>query len=310
MKKKMFTAGILVFAFFIMTGISFAEFYVISGPRGVGTEIKELPHTITAPGFYYLKKDLSPPAQGISVAASNVTIDLMGFSLAGIGEQTIGMYGVNINGHVNVEIRNGTIREFGDHGIYNSNSDGRGYRLLSLRLTENKGSGIFITGTGHLVKGCVALNNTSYGIDAGQQSTVTENIVNNNGSGIQAGANSTVTWNQVAYNEGTGLYIFDGSYIAYNTVSFNNQVNGTYSGLDIYSFSIVKGNKLHANKKENMTVRGNGNVIEDNTVSSSTVGIQFHNTNNFFANTRASGNTTDFLSAPTGVGDGGGNVSF
>jgi len=80
-------------------------------PAGVGTQITAVPYTITAPGFYYLGGNLSGR---IYVHSSNVTLDLMGFTISGsgVGSGT----GISISGTTsgleNVEIRNGTIRNF------------------------------------------------------------------------------------------------------------------------------------------------------------------------------------------------------
>ena len=51
---------------------------------GVGTQITSLPYTISKSGFYYFGADLSTIGQGIAVTTvDNVTIDLMGFGIAG-----------------------------------------------------------------------------------------------------------------------------------------------------------------------------------------------------------------------------------
>ena len=54
------------------------------------------------------------------------------------------------------------------------------------------------------------------------------------------------------------------------------------------------------------------NTIEENLVSGSTFGIYFEETGNFYANNRASQNTTNYMKAPSSgsPGNGGGNAAF
>ena len=81
----------------------------VSGPYG--TKITSLPYTISAPGSYYLGGNLTyaGDSHGITVNADNVTLDLMGFTLAYTGTGTT-YSGIYMQGRKNVEIRNGTVR--------------------------------------------------------------------------------------------------------------------------------------------------------------------------------------------------------
>jgi len=102
------------------------DFYVIAGGGKAGTQIRSVPYTITSPGLYCLAQNLSYSTTlsfAITVAASDVTLDLMGFCLTGPGKNSGPNHGININeGIDNVEIRNGTINAFGGHGIIKYNS--------------------------------------------------------------------------------------------------------------------------------------------------------------------------------------------
>ena len=105
-------------------------FYVVAVGGGVGTKISSLPYTISTPGFYYLSKDLSTSGAGITVNASHVTIDLMGFSLVGTDKTNTGIY---ISGKTNVEVRNGTVRFF-DKGIFEDSGNGANHRIINVRV--------------------------------------------------------------------------------------------------------------------------------------------------------------------------------
>lgn len=204
--KAFFVLSALFLYFSLNANDACSEFYVISGSRGVGKEIKSLPCTISSPGFYYITKDLSCVAgsHGITITADNVTLDLMGFSLTGPGGE--GNYdGIYMDSRANVEIRNGSVLSFPRHGIFESHVDGRAHRIINMRLKNNVHSGICLAGTGNLVQGCTAVANTDNGIDAGVGSSIIGNLCNNNTNyGIYLSDNSLADHNSV-HGNGTNM---------------------------------------------------------------------------------------------------------
>jgi hypothetical protein len=147
---------------------------------------------------------------GITVTVENVTIDFNGYSLIGGGYDVY--TGVYMNTKKNVEIRNGTIRNF-QTAIYESNTDARNHRVINVRAVSNSLSGIHLRGRNHLVKDCIASENGAsaswdvYGIYVGKSSAVTGCTANDNGTlasddvyGMYADAGSTVTGNIVSNN--------------------------------------------------------------------------------------------------------------
>src|SRR3954454_3804301 len=72
--------------------------------------ISSLPFVISTSGSYYVTGNLTGLSgqHGISVNADNVTVDLGGFDLVGPGGAATGIRVQN--SHVNVTIRNGTVR--------------------------------------------------------------------------------------------------------------------------------------------------------------------------------------------------------
>jgi len=228
----------------------------------------DIPKTIDTPGSYYLTEDVSSAVTAIIVAVDDVTIDLAGFALVGPGSN----YGIYMNARSNVEIRNGTVRNF-LYGIYELSSDnGRGHRVIDVRAISNKSRGIFLSGGGHLVKGCTASNNGTsatgivYGIYAGSGCTVTGNTAHNNGNsatstvyGIFAGG-STVTGNTSSHNGDSatgnvvyGIYANYGSTVTGNTACYNGTgASGTVYGIYLGGNCLVDQNTAHGNDGTNM----------------------------------------------------------
>jgi len=263
--KVFFIVNALLLLFSLNTSDTFAEFYVIAGSRGVGTEIKALPYTISSSGFYYITKDLSCAADthGITVNADNVTLDLMGFSLVGGTGAYNGIYMYERN---NVEIRNGTVMKFPSGGINEAKAgNGKGHRIINIRAKDNGGSGIALMGYGHLVEGCTASYNVSIGIHAEFHSTITGNtsFLNTN-NGINVGPASTITGNTCFQNSFQGIFADVNSTVTGNTSYANNS-----HGIFTCSGSTVTGNTSNLNGGSGINA-GEGSTIIGNTCGSNT----------------------------------------
>lgn len=223
--KGLFLLSTLLFLLTFNASYTFADFYVIAGSKGVGTKINALPYTIASPGFYFIAKDLSCAAgsHGITITADNVTLDLMGFSLVGpySGDP---FYGIYMNGKANVEIRNGTVKNFAGSGICESSTNGIGHRIINIRVKNNVFSGIYLMGFSHLVEKCTAVNNGSIGILTSNGCTVTGNTCCGNDDGIYAGDGSTIVGNTCYLNSGYGIYLVMYNLVDQNT-AYNNAAN-------------------------------------------------------------------------------------
>jgi parallel beta-helix repeat protein len=173
------------------------------------TQINSVPYTISSSGSYYLTKNLISTGTGITIASDDVTLDLCGFTLTGPGSGAT--YGIYINlAQKNIEIRNGTIKNFGYDGIASDFGTGN-CRIIGVQLVGNKRHGIYFSSSIHdIVKDCSVNDNGSsfagnvYGIYIGINSTAAGNIVHSNGSwatgnvyGIIADDNCTVTGNTI-----------------------------------------------------------------------------------------------------------------
>jgi parallel beta-helix repeat protein len=226
------------------------------------TAITSLPYTISTSGSYYLTGNLSSTGNGITVNADNVTIDFNGFTISGLGKGTGLGYGIFMESKKNVEIKNGSIKNFGAHGIYEiSDINGIGHRIMRMRVLDNGGTGILLNGQSHLVHECTASGNSTYGIYAGGGSTVSSNMATGNSTyGIGASEGSTITGNTVRGNSGNGIYAGEGS-----TVSGNAAIGNGKDGIHADSGFTVSGNTAYGNA-ENGIYAGEGSTITGNTV--------------------------------------------
>ncbi len=246
-------------------------------------------YVIDRPGSYYLTSDVNvvdPNKNGINVDSNDVTIDLAGFALVGSGSG----YGIYLKDRNNVEIRNGTVRNFWQ-GIYDHSNYCRSYRVIGVRAVYNAINGISIYGRGHLVKDCTAANNGSSatssanGIIVGGGSTVTGNTACYNGlsatswvCGIVAGTGSTITGNTAYYNgvyasgDVAGIYADPSCTVTGNTAYENGQsTTGTHVyGIYTDSGCTVTGNTacdngLSATGSVYGIYLGGNNLVDQNT---------------------------------------------
>ena len=81
------------------------------------TVIAALPITITNSGSYYLTGSLTGVAafNGITIAASDVALDLNGYALVGVPGSLTGI--LVPNAQTNLVVRNGVIRNWGGSGV-------------------------------------------------------------------------------------------------------------------------------------------------------------------------------------------------
>jgi len=196
---------------------------------------------INKSGSYYLEGNRLCYGIGIRTDVNDVTIDLMGYSLIGIGGSGIGVYTV---ARSNIEIRNGTIRDFGSTGIsVGSYGFNHTIRIINVRLISNASNGIYLGAIGGVVKDCVVMYNGNMGIRATTNSVITGNIsAKNDNDGISAGSGSVVIDNAVYDNNDIGISAGSGSVIKGNS-SMNNATYGIYTG----SYCLIDGNASYGN---------------------------------------------------------------
>ena len=303
----------------------------------VATPISSLPYTISQSGSYYVSANLDGSSGGIDVAADNVTLDLMGFTLDGGG--SIDDHGVDLTDRSNVSIQNGTIRRFGRSGIAQNNIFPDHNRVLNVRVLDNGFTssyvGIRLIGDSALITGCTAAGNTGVGIIAGRYASIKNSLARNNGdTGISASVDSIIVGNTAYSNSGTGIVGHGGSVLIQNishdneefgirgegrnlikdnVIHSNNLSNASIlGGLRVGGKSRVVGNVLANNKSNGIAVYSSGSILRENHVTGSNPGngIHFYSSGNYFRENTASDNGTHFNLGSFTITDGGGNVGF
>ena len=139
------------------------------------------PVVITNAGSYRLTTNLDVPGDrnGIQINADDVTLDLNGFNLVsagGVGSED----GIRWFTQENIEIRNGTVRGFPEHGITSGNSTSLSARVIGVRAIGNGARGLDLQGVGHLADGCTALNNGTGIFTSGGGALVINSVASGN----------------------------------------------------------------------------------------------------------------------------------
>jgi hypothetical protein len=249
MLKKIWLLALVVTAVLLSAApvLADGDFYVIAGGgRAVGTAITPttpLPLTISQPGFYYLTGNLtysntSGTANAITIAADEVTLDLMGFRITGpganIGNDSTG-HGIAVNSNVNnVEVRNGSVKNFYYAISAGYGASGSNYRLANLKTSGCK-TGIVVNLNGGTITGCQSSNNNSYGFYTnGECNIIDRNIAyNNSTAGFFLPTGGIVT-NNVAYSNGYGFELSGHDYqLVDHNSSYSNTTNNWFANAGV-----------------------------------------------------------------------------
>ena len=164
------------------------------------------PIVIDQPGSYVLTSIIivsTPDVNGVEINTDNVTLDLNGHAVIGLGDGSGN--GIYVDAKHNISVVNGTVRDFGRGikvvGIPNLTAN---FRVRDINAFNN-GTGIEIDNgilTNCLVKG------NSLGIFAQFSIIDTCQIIDNVSTGITARI-GTITNSYVAFNGGAGTAIPD-----------------------------------------------------------------------------------------------------
>jgi hypothetical protein len=166
------------------------------------TQITSVPYTISNPGVYCLVNNVSTTANAIFINASNVVVDLNGYSISQTGGAGNTQSGIYATSQKNVTVRNGTVGgfyvgiELADSGSFTNSS---GYVVEDMLVKGSPFIGIEALGLGSVVRNNEVLktggstfggsNSTAFGIYvAGLGAEVNNNlVVNTHGTGTGVG---------------------------------------------------------------------------------------------------------------------------
>jgi len=222
------------------------------GVRLPGTPITQpasFPIALDQPGSYYLAGNITGVSgkDGIHIVANNVTLDLNGFTVAGVPGSGYGI--LVMTNYENAVIRGGTVTAW-DVGIRSLSTGGRmdhvtvsdsksdGVQIVGddtvledCRVASNGsssvGAGIKVTGFYNRVEQCTVVENAAQGIDAdGASNYIARNMITGNGASCctglwSHGAGNTLDHNTATANGNAGFYIDAATVAVANIASFN-----------------------------------------------------------------------------------------
>ncbi len=198
---------------------------------------------ITQSGSYYLTGNFTGVSgrHAIEIAASNVTIDLMGFALIGVAGSLDGITTDGTRNHLT--IRNGVVRGWGSDGInLTTGGEGRNSNFEGVDASWNTANGIHATSSA-VVRACSAFNNGLDGIYAPSDPAITACTARLNGAdGIRGGAGAAISDCTAIYNGGRGISVGHYGSIINSTASSNTEPGfHTGSGSSLLNCSAMFG---------------------------------------------------------------------
>lgn len=225
------------------------------------------PTTISQPGHYYLTRSFQAVGtNGITITASDVSLDLGGFTISGSGS---GITGIAISGGARVVIENGTVRDF-QIGV---SAFGLSATIRQVRALGND-RGFDMALSGAHVEDCEASSNGETGI-------------------LLRGPGSVISRCTAMYNGGPGVTLGlsgagDGNVLESSVVSNNNAFNGSEgAGVVIASSgNTLKSNIVGGMGRDIHVITGTANRLQDNfcvgtgTVTGAFAGFGNHNCGN------------------------------
>jgi len=201
---------------------------------------------IIQPGSYFLTGNLAGVAgrHGIEIAASDVAIDLMGFTLQGVPGSLDGIR-TSGTGYFRITVRRGVVAGFGGAGVHLSANE---CRVEGVTASENGESGILAV-DGSIVVDCIARDNAEWGIRVYQGGVIQRCSASGNAGGIHSGVASTVTASGAYQNSASGFEALESvitACIAYD--------NGDH-GFELYNASTITDCAARLNDLDGIRIR-------------------------------------------------------
>jgi parallel beta-helix repeat protein len=213
------------------------------------------------------------PGDGVVIGADNVTLDLNGHTIDGLGGAApFGSDGIdNSGGYDNVVIKNGTVTQF-QQGVTLVGTTGNLARNLD--VTQNVSSGVVVDGfaaldsfDNQLVGNRVSSNGDAIVLIGSSANVIRANTaMANSGRGISllfSSRDNSVNDNLLSGNGNQGIFLFDaanGNHLARNVV-LGNTLSGVLIA-DASSNELV-GNHVSQNGGEGLEVEGDAPTTSD-----------------------------------------------
>ena len=199
---------------------------------------------ITQPGSYYLTSNVLGAAgmHGIEIAASNVTIDLRGFTVEGVRDS---LDGIRTDGNRDrITVHSGVVTGFSGSGIdLEDEGLGQGAVVEGVVVSINGGAGILVGGDS-AVRRCSAIGSGSTGIWVTADACIVEScLVHASGAyGIRVLSAGTISGCTVSGSVNTGILAGTGGTVS---ACVSRQNNG--GGFFLNHGTVITGSTARAN---------------------------------------------------------------
>ena len=244
--------------------------------------ISSIPFTISQSGSYYLTQNLTG-ANGITISASNVHIDLNGNSLKGTDANTAA--GIIYSGTIsNITITNGFITNWGKEGI--DLSAASAVSLSDIMVSGNGLDGIYC-GSKTIGTRIIAHANGSDGIDLGESSTIENSVAEANiNDGIELDHGGIIKNCVAKANMGIG----------FRTTNFAVVTECTSQSNTSHGFSTGTGSNISkcnakSNGQNGFFVLSSSHISDNVSTLHATNGFQISGNDCVLKNNHAQGNT-------------------
>ena len=226
-------------------------------------------HLISQPGSYYLTSNIAVGLEkaGVLIDASNVTLDLNGFSIIGAGSSSSAAGVAVASERADVLVHNGFIAECRS-AVYGEESAGR-VVVRNVHVRDTQFEAIFLNSQ-CIVEDCTVIDGG--GISLGEGCRVSRCVVQAGAYfGVGTGARSVVEHCQVSGTAQEGITVREGCLVE------GNVVRDCASGIRVAAGSntLVRGNDVLGNIGIGLRVDTAGNTVSENTVRGNGTNYQF-----------------------------------
>jgi hypothetical protein len=257
-----------------------------------------------------LGADQTCTGQGLIVGADGVTIDLAGFTLSGDGGTD--EFGIDVNGHTNVTITNGTVRGFFDGVVSPPQSVPPVIKLSRIVARENVRRGAELYGQVVVDKSSFISNGSaasgSAGLElGGERAKATSSaFVGNVGAGLRlvAATDATIAKVVAAGNAGHGIEVSNGiGVVVQGSTAASNGDDGVNVGGGMRN--TVTKNTIVGNGRHGVTTLAAGDVVVSKNIAAGNdgrgVSIDFSSFDVVVSGNRLLGNGTEGVNVQLSV---------